>query len=132
MSRHPFVRPQPGAGWYLGHARYRSYMLREAPCVLVAIYCGLLLAALAVLASGEATRWEDFLAAQQRPAWLAFHALSLVFFTVYQSAAWFRLAPKAMPLPANRFPSAARLVVAAHYLAWLVLSALVLRLAGVI
>lgn len=132
MSRRPYVRPLSKTRWYLHTARYRTYMLREATSVLVALYCALSLAALAALASGQAERWEAFLASQQRSGWVAVHAFALVFFTVYQTVAWFRLAPKAMALPVYRHPSLPRLVVAGHYLAWLALSALVLLLTGVI
>lgn len=132
MSRRPYERPMHRTRWYFGHARYRTYMLREMTCVLVTLYCALLLAGLAALASGQAERWAGFLSSQQHLGWLVFHAFALVYFTVFQSAPWFRLAPKAMPLPESRFPVATRLVIAAHYLAWLALSGLVLRITGVI
>lgn len=132
MTRRPFQRPVPRSSWYLGHARYRSYMLRELTCLVVSVYCVLLLAALAALAADEPARWEAFFAAQRHPGWTAFHAVSLVYFTIYQSAAWFRLAPKAMPLPPGNPAAAARLVVAGHYAAWLALSAAVLWWAGAI
>ena len=131
MTRRPYARPLPRASWYLMQPRYRAYMLREATCLLVAVYTVLLMSALIALASGEPGRWAGWLAAQQHAAWVVFHALALVFFWFCQSAPWFRLAPKAMPLPLARYPAAARFVVAAHYLAWLVLSGLVLWLAGV-
>lgn len=131
MTRQPYVRPLPRASWYLRQPRYRAYMLREATCLLVAVYTVLLLSALIALAAGEPERWVGWLASQQNAAWMVFHALALVFFWFYQSAPWFRLAPKAMPLPLHRFPAAARFVVATHYFAWLALSGLVLWLAGV-
>lgn len=132
MTRRPYIRPWPRTSWYLGHARYRSYMLRELTCVIVAVYCVLLLAALAAVATGDPAHWSAFIAAQQHPGWIAFHAIALVFFTIYQTAAWFRLAPKAMPLPPKHAVTASRLVVAGHYAAWVVLSAAFLRLAGAI
>ncbi len=131
MSRRPYVRSMPRASWYLRQSRYRSYMLRELTCLLVAAYCALLLAALFALASGDPARWAGFLTAQQHPGWAVFHALALVFFWTYQSAPWFRLAPKAMPLSPRRFPAAPRMIVAGHYFAWLAVSGLVLWLAGV-
>lgn len=132
MTRRPYLRPLPRATWYLRQGRYRAYMLRELTCLITALYTVLLLAAVAALASGQPQRWDDFLASQQHPAWMVVHGVSLIFFWVFQTAPWFRLAPKAMPLPTHRFPAAPRMVVAGHYAVWLALSVAVLRLTGVI
>ena len=131
MSRRPYVRSVSKTTWYFRQQRYRSYMLRELTCLLVAFYCVLMLVGLAALAPDQADRWNAFLAGQQQPGWIAFHALSLVFFTLYQTMAWFRLAPKAMTLHIgpNRVPAGA--VIAAHYLGWVLCSLFVLWLAGV-
>ena len=132
MSRRPYIRPVSRSSWYLRQARYRVYMLRELTCVLVTVYCVLLLAGLATLAANGPERWQAFLAAQQHPAWAVFHAIALAYFIVYQTMAWFQLAPKAMPLQlgGTRVPAAA--IVAAHYLAWFIITALVFWLTGVI
>ncbi len=132
MSRNPYHRPVSTRTWYFRLPRYRNYMLREATCLLVAIYCGLLLVALAALGNEQASEWERLLAAQQHPAWLLFHAFSLVYFCIYQTAAWFRLAPKAMPvqLAGRSVPDSA--VILAHYLLWILLTLAVFYLAGVV
>lgn len=131
MSRRPYVRSVGRGTWYLRQPRYRVYMLRELTCVLVAIYCALILYVLAALGENGPERWQAFLAAQQQPAWVVFHAFALVYFVVYQTMAWFRLAPKAMPLELGGTPVPARAIIAAHYLAWLVVTVLILWLAGV-
>ena len=131
MSRRPFVRPVPRSTWYLHNQRYRSYMLRELTSILVAVYCVLLLAGLAALAADEPARWNTFIERQQHAGWMVFHAFSLVFFTIYQTMAWFRLAPKALPLQVGRKRVAAPAIVAAHYVAWIIVTVLVLWLAGV-
>jgi fumarate reductase subunit C len=131
MSRRPYVRPVARATWYLRQPRYRVYMLREANCVLVAFYCVLMLAGLAALATGQPERWNAFLSAQQHPAWMAFHAFSLVYFFVYQTMAWFQLAPKAMPLQLGDTVVPASAIVATHYLVWIAVTAFVFWLAGV-
>jgi len=131
MSRRPYVRPVPRATWYLHQPRYRVYMLREVNCILVAFYCGLMLAALAALASGQPDRWNAFLSGQQQGAWMVFHAFALAYFFVYQTVAWFQLAPKAMPLQLGENAVPAAMIVAAHYLAWIVVSAIVFWLTGV-
>lgn len=130
MSRRPYVRPVSRSGWYLHQARYRNYMLRELTCILAALYCILLLLALQALASGQPERWDDFLAGQQHVGWMALHAFALVFFTIYQTMAWFRLAPKAMPLQLGGTAVPAAWIVAAHYVAWLAVSLIIFWLAG--
>ena len=125
MSRRPFDRPVPRTTWYMHNPRYRAYMLRELTCVIVIIYCVLLLAGIGALASDQPAAWQSFLKNQQHPIWLVFHALALVFFTVYQTMAWFRLAPKAMPLHLGKSRVPDTLIVAAHYAAWIVLSVIV-------
>ena len=131
MSRRPYVRPVASTSWYMSQPRYRIYILREISCILVSLYCVLMLAGLAALASGQPDRWSAFLSGQQQPVWIAIHALSLVYFFVYQTMAWFQLAPKAMPLQMGEKLVPASYIVAAHYLAWVVVTVIVFWLAGV-
>jgi len=131
MSRQPFVRRVPSFTWYFANPRFRAYMMREATCLLVALYCALLLAALAAIASGERANWENFLAGQQSWGWVLFHSCSLLFFCAFQTFPWFRLAPKAMPLSLGEIKIPARGIVLAHYVGWVTISALVLWLVRV-
>jgi fumarate reductase subunit C len=132
MSRQPFVRPLPRASWYFGNARYRRYMLREVTCLLVGFYCFLMIWALAALAGGSAERWEAFLASQQNPAMLVFHAAALVYYLVYMTFDWFKLAPKAMPVQLGEKKLPDRAIVIAHYAAWAIVTLSIFRLAGVL
>jgi fumarate reductase subunit C len=131
MSRRPYVRPVERTSWYMRQPRYRLYMLREVNCILVAFYSALMLAGLAALSTGQAERWNSFLANQQHAGWIAFHAFALVYFFVYQTMAWFQLAPKAMALQMGENQVPAATIVTAHYVAWVVLTAIVFWLAGV-
>ena len=131
MSRRPYVRPVARTSWYLQQPRYRVYMLREVNCILVAVYCVLMLAGLAALASNQPERWNDFLASQHHPAWMVFHAFALVYFFVYQTMAWFQLAPKAMALQLGETRVSAPSIIAGHYIVWAVVTAVVFWLAGV-
>ena len=131
MSRRPYIRPVSKTTWYLKQSRYRGYMLREITCFLVAFYCVLVMIALAAATNPDPQRWADFIASQQHPAWLVFHAFSLVFFTIYQTVAWFRLAPKAMPLQMGGKVVPPMVIVAAHYAAWVVVSLATMWIAGV-
>lgn len=132
MSRQPYVRPLPKASWYFGKARYRRYMLREVTCLLVGFYCFLLIWALAALAGGSAERWDAFLASQQNAAMVVVHAVALVYYLVYMTFDWFKLAPKAMPVQfgEKHLPGAA--IVVGHYVAWALVTLLIFWLAGVL
>jgi len=132
MSRQPFVRPLPKASWYFGNARYRRYMLREVTCLLVGFYCFLMLWALAALAGGSAERWDAFLASQQNTAMLVVHAAALVYYLVYMTFDWFKLAPKAMPFQLGEKKLPDRIIVIAHYAAWAIVTLSIFWLAGVL
>jgi len=132
MSRQPYVRPLPRTSWYLGNARYRRYMLREVTCLLVGFYCFLMIWALAALAGGSAERWEAFLASQQNTAMLVVHAAALVYYLVYMTFDWFKLAPKAMPVQLGEKKLPDRAIVIGHYAAWAIVTLLIFRLAGVL
>ena len=131
MSRQPYVRPVSKTTWYLRNGRYKVYMLRELTCLLVGFYAFLTIFGLAALAAG-AEQWNGFLAAQQHPAWVALHAIALLYFLVYQTFAWFKLAPKAMPLQLGEKKLPGSYIVAGHYVAWAVITVFVLWLAGVL
>ena len=131
MSRQPYVRPVSKTTWYMRHGRYRRYMLRELTCLLVAFYAGLAIWALAVLSSGSAERWQAFLAAQQNGALVVLHAVALVYYLVYMSFDWFKLAPKAMVVQVGETRLSDTAVIAAHVAAWAVLMAGVAWLTGV-
>jgi fumarate reductase subunit C len=130
MSRQPYVRPVSKTTWYLRNGRYRVYMLREVTCILVAIYSFLTIWGLAALTGGIES-WNAFLQSQQNTAMVVFHAFALIFFLVYQTFDWFKLAPKAMPLQFGEKKLPDLYVILAHYIAWLIVTAAVFWLAGV-
>jgi fumarate reductase subunit C len=130
MSRNPYIRPVSKTTWYMRQGRYRKYMLREVTCLLVGFYSFLTIYALASLASSEA--WAAFLQSQQNTVMVGFHAFALIFFLVYMTFDWFKLAPKAMPLQLGEQKLPAIYIIVAHYAAWAVASAVVFWLAGVI
>jgi len=131
MSRNPYVRPVSKTTWYMRNKRYKVYALREVTCLLVGFYSFLTIFGLAALAGG-AERWDAFLQGQQGPGMIAFHAIALVYFLIYQTFGWFALAPKAMPLQVGEKKVEAGPIVIGHYVVWVVLSLFVFWLAGVI
>jgi fumarate reductase subunit C len=132
MSRNPYVRPVSPTTWYMRNGRYIKYMLREVTCLLVGFYSFFLICVLAILAGGSEERWLAFLASQQSAFWLVFHVIALLFYLVYMTFDWFQLAPKAMPLQLGEQKVPPAFIIAAHYIAWAVVTALVFLLVGVI
>lgn len=131
MSRLPYIRPFSKTTWYLRNGRYKVYMLREMTCLLVGFYAFLTIFGLAALSSGP-VQWNAFLTSQQKSVMVAFHGIALLYFLIYQTFAWFKLAPKAMPLQLGEKILPGKIIVIGHYVAWLALSAFIFWLAGVI
>jgi fumarate reductase subunit C len=63
---------------------------------------------------------------------LVFHAAALVYYLVYMTFDWFKLAPKAMPVQLGEKKLPDRAIVIGHYAAWAVVTLIVFRLAGVL
>jgi fumarate reductase subunit C len=131
MSRKPYVRPISKTTWYMRNGRYRVYAARELTAFLVAFYSFYLICVLAIIAAGDAGRWESFLEAQQSTGWVVFHAIALLYFLFFQTFPWFKLAPKAMPLQIGENKVPDKVIIIGHYVAWVIVSAFILWLAGV-
>jgi fumarate reductase subunit C len=114
------------------NGRYVKYMLREVTCLLVGFYSFFTICALGILAGGSAEAWNSFLAAQQNGFWVAFHGAALIFFLVYMTFDWFKLAPKAMPVQLGEQKLPDLYIIVAHYIAWVAVTAIVFWFAGVI
>lgn len=129
VTRRPFVREVPRTRWYLRHPRYMRYMAREVTCIFIAIYTVILIVGIARLAEGQAA-YEGFLQALRTPGSIAFHIAALVF-SIYHSFTWFNLAPKAMPVRVGGRALPHEVIAGAHYVGWVILTLVVLWLAGV-
>jgi fumarate reductase subunit C len=127
MSRRPYMR-KVERSWWLRQPRYVLYMIRELTSLFVGLYCALLVVGLVRLSQGPAA-WEGFVAAFSSPLGIAFQ-LACLAFAIYHSATWFALTPKAMPLMMKDEPVPGIVIVGAHYVAWAVVSIIVLIAAG--
>lgn len=132
MSRRPYVRQMSTTTWYMRNGRYKVYVLRELSSFLVAFYSFLTIYALAVLSGGSEEQWNAFLASQQSTGMVVFHALTLVYFLFYQTFPWFKLAPKAMPVQLGEKKLPDSYIIIGHYVAWVLVTAFIFWLAGVI
>jgi fumarate reductase subunit C len=128
MSHAPYVRKLPKL-WWLGQRRYTLYMIRELTCVFIGAYSILLVVGLLRLSQGQVA-YEAFLAALQGPFWIVFHVLAITF-ALFHTVTWFGVAPKAMPLRLGEKEVPDKVIIAAHYVGWFVVSQAVLFLARV-
>ena len=130
MSRNPFVREVPRVSWFFDHPRYLRYMARELTCLFIGAYTLMLVVGLARLAQGPAA-YAAFLEALKSPLSMVFHWAALAF-SVYHSATWFNLTPKALPVQIGEEFFPGWVIAGLHYLVWGVFSAVILFLAGAI
>lgn len=130
MSRKPYVRPISKTGWFFKHPRYMRYMLREVTSVPVGAFALLLVCAVERLAKGQQA-WDSFVAALTGP-W-SFLGLAIIFgFTLYNTASWFNVTPKAMPIQTGEEFLDGKYIVGAHYAVWIVVTLVILIFAGVL
>ena len=129
MSRKPFVRPVSRTGWYFKHPRYLRYMSREVTCIFIGAFALLMVCALERLSSGPAA-YDAFLAAITGP-WSALALVVVLVFAVHNATSWFNVTPKALPVQIGEDFLPGKVIVAAHYGVWVLVSAVVLLLAGV-
>ena len=130
MSAHgkPYVREVSRYRWFMRNPRYLRYMAREVTCVFIALHALVLLVALKRLSEGREA-WETFLDNLTAPAGVQMQLVILAF-AVYHSTSWFNVTPKAMPVQIGEKFLPGAVIVGAHYAGWLVVSLVVLFLAG--
>lgn len=129
MSRKPFVREVSTTRWYFRHPRYLRYMSREVTCIFIGALATLLLCALAQLARGPES-WAAFLAMLDGVPGVVGLALILLF-ALHNTTSWFNVTPKALPVQIGEGFLPGKVIVVAHYAAWILVSLAVLYFAGV-
>ncbi|MGV0812190.1 fumarate reductase subunit C [Mycolicibacterium boenickei] len=107
--------------WWAKRGSYLRYMLREASCVFVAWSVVYLLVGVGAIGTGRDDWFRDF---STHPVVIALNLVTLAFLLLH-TVTWFSLAPRAMVvhLGGRRVPAGA--VLAGHYVAWLVVSAVI-------
>lgn len=131
MPRRPYVRPVPRHSWWLKKQLYTSYMMREATCIAIGVYCAILVVGIVRLYEGEAA-YTAYLEAMRGPIGMVAHVV-IGLFAVYHTVTWFMLAPKGIPpmrLGGERVKPGA--IVAAHYVGWAGVSAVVLAFVALV
>ncbi|MPY98717.1 MAG: fumarate reductase subunit C [Actinophytocola sp.] len=122
-SEQRLYRPPVSLTWWLRKPSYLLFGLRELSSVFIAWFVVYLLMLVYAVSSGSAA-YQDFLDLSANPLVLILNVIALAFVLLH-TITWFGLAPKAMVLRlgARRVPPG--VILAAHYAAWLVVSAVV-------
>ena len=122
---HPrWYRPKISTYWWLGKWAYVKFILRELSSVAVAWTVALILIQVWSLIRGPEA-YSHFEHVMSTPWMIALNVIAFAFLLLH-SITWFNLAPKAMAvrIGGKRLPAA--LISGPQYLAWIVISAIVL------
>ena len=109
--------------WWAKRRSYLLFMLREVSCVFVAWFVVYLLLLVHATSAGHDS-YARFLVWSVNPVVVAVNAVAFIFLLLH-AVTWFGLAPRAIVphIRGRRVP--ARAVLAGHYAAWLVVSAVI-------
>lgn len=109
--------------WWAKRRSYLLFMLREISCVFVAWSVVYLLLLVHAIGAGRDS-YVRFLDWSANPVVVSLNGITLIFLLLH-AVTWFGSAPRAMVphLRGRRVP--ARAVLAGHYAAWLVVSAVI-------
>ncbi|MUL85663.1 MULTISPECIES: fumarate reductase subunit C [unclassified Mycolicibacterium] len=121
MTTTPGYRPPIPRWWWAKRRSYRLFMLRELSSVFVAWSVVYLAGGVWAVGCG---RYPDFLDFSARPPVVVANIVTLGFLLLH-TITWLGLAPRALVihLRGRRVPTGA--VLAGHYAAWLVVSAVI-------
>jgi len=118
-KRKPYQREMKN-DWWLKSAFYSKYMIREGSSVLITLYSLILAWGVFRLSQGEVA-FNAWLSALQHPISIILH-LFVLSIALYHTITWFSLAPKAVDLYIKGKPIDAKLIVAGHYIAFIIIS----------
>jgi fumarate reductase subunit C len=118
-----WYKPRVSRLWWLQRRSYLLFVIRELTSVFVAWSVVFLLLMVRAVAHGD-PEYQRFLDLSRTPWMLALNLVALVL-VVFHTITWFTVAPQALVvrLRGRRVPG--RLILLAHYAAWVALTALV-------
>ncbi|MCE2595134.1 fumarate reductase subunit C [Motilimonas cestriensis] len=111
-KRKPYQRELP-VDWWLKHAFYTKYMIREGTSIAITIYSCILAWGLLRLSQGPEA-WQGWLDALQHPIAILFHIIALGL-ALYHTVTWFDLAPKAADIWLKGKKLDDKFIVIGHY-----------------
>jgi fumarate reductase subunit C len=128
MSVHPeyhhrWLRRPVSTYWWLEKPAYFAFILREGSCMFVAWFVVYLLLLVRAVLEGEAGYRQHL--DWSATAGVLFLNIVTLAFVLYHAITFFQAAPQALVVRAGRKRVPPRLVLAGHYVAWIVVSVLV-------
>lgn len=124
-----YVRPVSKTTWYLAKRSYTVHMLQELTSLFVGIFALILLWGIGAVAAGPEA-YQAFLDSLTGTGMLLLMWVTTIVM-IYHAIAWFSVTPKAMPIQRGEDFVPGNIIAGAHYVVWILLSLLVLLLAGV-
>ena len=113
--------------WWLTKWSSAKFIMRELTSVFVATYAVILLFQMRSVSAGPDV-YRDFLRWASNPFAIVLHVILLVC-VLCHTITWFNLAPKAMVIQLGKRKVPGILIAAGNYVAWIVISALLIGLA---
>lgn len=113
MSKRKPYKRELSNDWWLKHAFYTKYIIREGSSVLITFYSLVLAWGVLRLSQGEVA-FNAWLSALQHPISIIIHLLAFAL-ALYHSITWFSLAPKAADLWFKGKKVEDKVIVNAHY-----------------
>ena len=107
--------------WWARRRSYATFMLRELSSLFVALFVVELLLLVRAVANGAAV-YEDFLDAMANPAVIVLNLVALAFILLH-AITFANLTPRAMVVRVRGRKVPSRVILAAVYLGWLVVTA---------
>ncbi len=123
-TREGLYYPKLPATWWLRRPNYFRFMLREVSSVFIAIFLVVFLVEIHQLSQGP-EGYSAFLETLRSPGWIVFHVVALAF-ALYHSFTWFNLTAVVQVVRLGEYQVPRRLVAAANYGLWVVLTAVIL------
>jgi len=124
-----YVRPVSKTTWYLAKRSYTVHMLQELTSLFVGFFALILLWGIGAVAAGPEA-YQAFLDSLTGTGMLLLMWVTTIVM-IYHAIAWFSVTPKAMPIQRGEDFVPGNIIAGAHYVVWILLSLLVLLLAGV-
>jgi fumarate reductase subunit C len=118
-KRKPYTRKLP-LNWWLKQIFYTKYMIREGTSIWITLYSLILAWGVFRLSQGEVA-FNGWLEALQSPVAIVLHLLMLIF-ALFHTITWFSLAPKAADLWIKGRKLEDKIIIAAHYVAFVVVT----------
>ncbi len=122
-KRKPYTRELP-IDWWMKQLFYTKYMIREGSSVLITAYSLILAWGVLRLSQGEVA-FNAWMQALQNPFAILIHLIALLL-ALYHTVTWFSLAPKAADIWIKGKRLDDKIIIAGHYLAFIIATALCL------